>query len=340
MREKNNNTYPRLIADIGGTNARFAIETEAFQLEHIRVLACKNYKTFADAIEDYLAQLSMKIPRYVGVAIANPVVNDNIRMTNHHWHFSIRKMKEQLAVDTFFVLNDFQAQALAITQMTEENFDALNQLAEHHQPIPKETTVAVVGPGTGLGVSGLIPDGHGRMIALSGEGGHVTFSPHNQWERHLLSFSEKEYNGHVSAERLLQGDGLSLIYRFTADYNQVSPNKGTPMEVTHGALVEKDPLCIEVLSRYCEILGGFCGNVVLTIGGVGGLYLSGGIIPRFIDFLKQSDFCQRFEDKGRFVDYLHNVPVYVVTHPNPGLLGAAVALDNQLATSTPLPTVD
>ncbi|PID66237.1 MAG: glucokinase [Gammaproteobacteria bacterium] len=322
--------YPRLVADIGGTNARFAIETEPFQLEHLLVLPCQDYGTFAAAMADYLAQTAMVIPRHVGIAIANPVTADNIRMTNHHWHFSIRAMQKQLGVDTFLLVNDFRAQALAITRMSAANLALLNGPAEYH-PVPKDRTVAVIGPGTGLGVSGLVPDGRGRMIALSGEGGHVSYSPYDQLERQLLSFAKQIYGGHVSAERLLQGDGLLLIYRFMAGRNKTPPRKNTPAEVTHGALVEYDPLCIKVLSRYCAILGGFCADVVLTIGGVGGVYLGGGIIPRFIDFLKQSDFRRRFEDKGRLADYLRNVPVYVITHPNPGLLGAAVALDNKLA---------
>lgn len=321
--------YPRLIADIGGTNARFAIETAPFQWQQTLVLPCEQYASFAEAINDYLNQVGTTMPRHVGIAIANPVTGDKIRMTNHHWHFSISEMKKQFAVSTFLVINDFRAQALAITRMGEADFYYLNGLSKG-SPIPK-TTAAVVGPGTGLGVSGLIPDGRGRMIALSGEGGHVTFSPYDELERQLYAFAEKTYNGHVSAERILQGEGLLLIYRFLAEHRAITPQKHSPAEVTHGALVEKDPLCIDVLSRYCAILGGFCANVVLTIGGVGGVYLSGGIIPRFIDFLQQSDFRRRFEDKGRFADYLHRVPVYVVTCPNPGLLGVAVALDNELA---------
>ncbi len=323
-------SYPRLIADIGGTNARFALEVESFQLEHILVLPCTEYATFFEAITDYLKQTGIEIPNHIGIAIANPVTGDEIRMTNHHWHFSISEMHEKLGVETFLVVNDFQAQALAITQMNEENLHLLNG-SNQSSPIPKDQAVAVIGPGTGLGVSGLIPDGRGRMIALAGEGGHVTFSPYDKLERDLLSFAERAFDGHVSAERLLQGEGLLLIYRFLAGRNEVAPVKTTPAEITHGALVENDPLCKEVLSRYCAILGGFCANVVLTIGGVGGVYLSGGIIPRFIDFLKQSDFRRRFEDKGRFADYLRDIPVYVVTHSNPGLLGAAVALDNKLA---------
>ncbi len=327
--EVTKSNYPRLIADIGGTNARFAIESNPFQLENIIVLPCKDYATFFDAITDYIKQINIEIPKHIGIAIANPVTGDEIRMTNHHWQFSISAMQEKLGVETFLVINDFRAQALAVTQMNEENLHLLNGL-DKYQPMPKDKAVAVIGPGTGLGVSGLIPDGRGKMIALSSEGGHVAFSPRNELESQLLAYAEKVFNGHVSAERFLQGDGLLLIYRFMSELNGYANNKNTPAEITNGALLENDLLCKEVLSLYCNILGSFCANVILTIGGVGGVYLTGGILPRFIDFLKQSSFRQNFEDKGRFTGYMHNIPVYVVTHSNPGLLGSAVALNDFL----------
>ncbi len=323
--------FPRLIADIGGTNARFAIETAPLQLEKVMNLSCDAFSTFLAATQHYLAAHSLAIPRHACVAIANPVNGDSIKMTNHQWCFSIRAVKQQLGMETLLFVNDFQVQALAITQMSEDDFFLLNGTPRQH-PVPQKNTVAVIGPGTGLGVSGLVPNGQGRMIALSGEGGHVTFSPYDQLERDLLSFAKGIFGHHVSTERLLQGQGLVLIYRFMAKQINAPERKHTPAEVTHGALVEHDSLCIDVLSRYCAILGDFCANVVLTIGGIGGVYLSGGIVPRFIDFLQQSDFRRRFEDKGRFAEYLHHIPVYIVIHPNPGLLGAAVALHDELNT--------
>lgn len=322
-------TYPRLVADIGGTNARFAIEEAPFALSHIDVLPCVDYATLLAAMQAYLDKNNLVLPRHVGIAIANPVNGDNIQMTNHHWQFSISEMKKTLGVATFLVVNDFTAQALAITQMPAECLELLSGEARDN-PRPSDKACAVVGPGTGLGVSGLIPDGRGGMVALAGEGGHVSFAPNDATERELLTFAEKTLGGHVSAERILQGEGLVLLYHFMAQRAALSIEKNTPAEITHGALVEKDALCHEVLSRYCGILGSFCANVVLTLGGVGGVYIAGGIVPRFIDFVRQSDFRARFEAKGRFADYLRAVPVYVVEHEQPGLLGAAVALNNHL----------
>ncbi len=321
--------YPRLVADIGGTNARFAIETAPFELTRTEVLRCADYDSLLAAISAYLDKQALSVPENVGIAIANPVNGDLIQMTNHHWGFSIRELKAQLGIKHLVVINDFTAQALAVGRIPKSGLGHLNGplLAD---PTPKTQVCAVVGPGTGLGVSGLIPDRRGGMLALSGEGGHVTFAPVNALEQELKTYAHGIFGDHVSFERILQGVGLTLIYRFMAERNGVAISKNTPAEVTHAALVDKDALCIEVLSLYCAILGGFCADVVLTIGAMGGLYIAGGIIPRFKDFVKASDFRQRFEAKGRFRDYLSQVPVYVVEQRHSGVLGAAVALDNQL----------
>ncbi len=319
--------YPRLVADIGGTNARFAIEARPFELSHMDVLPCADYETLLLALRAYLDKHDLALPEHVGIAIANPVHGDRIQMTNHHWRFSINDMREELGVKTLQFMNDFTAQALAVTQMSAENITLLN--GESEKLLPTDKACAVIGPGTGLGVSGLIPDGRGSFVALAGEGGHVTFSPADEIERDLLQFAAQAF-GHVSAERLLQGEGLTLIYRFLAEREGLPVEKHTPAAVTRGALEEHDPLCVAVLSRYCAILGGFCADVALTLGAVGGVYITGGIIPRFVDFVRHSDFRQRFEAKGRFVDYLRAIPVYVVEHEQPGLLGAAVGLNNAL----------
>lgn len=321
----------RLIADIGGTNARFALATEAMKLSQIEVYRCTNYETLLDAIRAYLDQVKQPDVDHVVIAIANPVTGDHIQMTNHHWQFSIREMKAALAVETFLVINDFTAQALAVTAMTD---DELTQVGGGQRRY--EVPVAVVGPGTGLGVSGLIPGRDGRLIALSGEGGHVSFAPRDACERGLLAFAENRFGSHVSAERLLQGAGLVMMYQYFAQQIDQEAIYDKPADITHAALVDNDTLCLDVLQRYCMILGDVCANVVLTIGAIGGVFIAGGIVPRFIDFFQQSDFRVRFEDKGRFSHYLQPIPAYVVKHPQPGLLGAMVALSHELDESLPI----
>lgn len=344
--------YPRFIADIGGTNARFAIESAPLQLTQIHSLPTNDYATIAAAINAYLQQVGVSIDTIVDavIAIANPVTGDFIKMTNHHWQFSIKDLQSELGLQTLLVINDFTAQALAVTEMGAEVLTQIGGEAQAVQGIqdaedvqalsksesPNKATrspIAVIGPGTGLGVSGLIPDSNGRMTALSGEGGHVAFAPCNAVEQRLLNFARQTLasdDGHISAERLLYGAGLPLLYRFFAAEAGISAKDKKPSEVTHGALHDNDVVCREALLCYCGILGNFCADVVLTIGARGGVYIGGGIVPRFIDFLRQSTFRQRFEAKGRFSDYLKPIPIYVVTHPNPGLLGAATALRHAL----------
>ncbi len=322
-------SYPRLLADIGGTNARFAIETAPFQIKHKKNLSTKNFPQLLNAIQHYLETEGKSGIQHFAIAIANPVTSDEIKMTNHHWSFSIRQMKSDLQAKTLLVINDFTAQALAVTQMRDEHLSIIG----YHSLLPnaKPAPIAVVGPGTGLGVSGLIPNGRGKMIALAGEGGHVSFSPRDKVERELLAFAEEKFQRHVSVERLLQGAGLTLMHEFFAKQLGVKHyEKQTPAQVTHAALVQQDDICLNVLSRYCRILGDTCANVALTIGATGGVYICGGIVPRFVDFLQQSDFRESFESKGRFKDYMKKIPVYVVKYDNPGLLGVSVALEDFL----------
>lgn len=321
----NNAVYPRLIADVGGTNARFAIEREPLQFSEVQTLSTTDYDSLAGAIFAYLQTVNASV-KHAAIAIANPVIGDYIQMTNHHWQFSIRELQTQLGLTDLLVLNDFTAQALAMTVMDSAHLVQIGGRQDHQAENNVSLAKAVIGPGTGLGVSGLIPDGRGRMVAFAGEGGHAAFSPRDALEQRLLVFAEARFAGHVSTERLLCGEGFVLLHQFFANEAGQPIVPKTPSEITRDALNGSDALCQAVLSRYCLLLGEVCANVALTMGAIGGVYLTGGIVPRFIDFLQQSNFRQRFEDKGRFADYLTPIPVFVVKHPQAGLLGAAVAL--------------
>ena len=244
-------------------------------------------------------------------------------MTNHHWSFSIETTRQSLGLETLILLNDFTAQALAITQTKREDLVQVGgkELVEN---APK----AVIGPGTGLGVSGLVPSKAG-WVPLSGEGGHVSFPPFDDAEVMIWQYAKKKY-GHVSAERFLSGSGLTLIYEALAVKEGLKPKKLTPAEISENALSGSSPLCRLTLDMFCAMLGTVASNLALTLGASGGVYLCGGIIPRFIDYFKSSPFRNRFENKGRFDAYLASIPVYVVLSKFPGLIGSAVALDNHL----------
>ena len=316
---------PRLLADIGGTNARFALETAPQQFEHTEVFACADYDTIVDAAKTYLAQAGNPDVRHAAVAIANPIVGDWVQMTNHHWAFSIETTRQALQLDTLLFLNDFTAQALAITKALPEDLVQVGGMKPVEQA-PK----AVIGPGTGLGVSGLIPSPAG-YVPLAGEGGHTSFPPFDDAEVMIWQYAKRQY-GHVSVERFLSGAGLVLIYEALAEREGVKRQKPTPAEISERALSGSSPLCRLTLDIFCAMLGTVAANLALTLGARGGVYLCGGIIPRFIEYFKHSPFRNRFESKGRFDAYLAAIPVYVVLSRYPGITGAAVALENHLNT--------
>ena len=316
-------TYPRLVADIGGTNARFALEIAPQQFKFVEVLACNDYNTLVDAVKEFLRRHDISAVRHAAVAIANPIVGDWVQMTNHHWAFSIETTRQALHLETLLFLNDFTAQALAITRTLAEELLQVGGLAPV-EGAPK----AVIGPGTGLGVSGLIPSPAG-YVPLAGEGGHTSFPPFDDAEMAVWQYAKQRY-GHVSAERFLSGAGLVLIYEALAEREGARRQELTAAEISERALSGSSPLCRLTLDIFCAMLGTVSSNLALTLGARGGVYLCGGIIPRFIDYFRQSPFRNRFESKGRFDAYLAAIPVYVVLSKHPGISGAAVALDNHL----------
>ncbi|MDK4689608.1 glucokinase [Kingella negevensis] len=316
-------TYPRLIADIGGTNARFALETTPQKFEKIEVLPCNDYHTIVDAAKEYLRRAGKPEVKYASVAIANPIVGDWVQMTNHHWAFSIETTRQALGFETLLFINDFTAQALAITKTPESELVQIGGM----QPI-EDAPKAVIGPGTGLGVSGLIPSPTG-YIPLAGEGGHASFPPFDDSEIMAWQFAKRRF-GHVSAERFLCGAGLTLIHESLMEREGINRPPLSPAQISEHALSGSSPLCRSTLDIFCAMLGTVASNLALTLGARGGVYLCGGIIPRFIDYFKESPFRNRFENKGRFDAYLAAIPVYVVLSKYPGITGAAVALDNHL----------
>ncbi|MCF7520829.1 glucokinase [Neisseria sp. ZJ106] len=316
-------SWPRLVADIGGTNARFALETAPQQIESAEVLPCQDFDTVVDAAKEYLKRTGNPKVRHAAFAIANPILGDWVQMTNHHWAFSIETTRQALRLETLILLNDFTAQALAVTQTAPEDLVQIGG----QKPVagaPK----GVIGPGTGLGVSGLVSSPAG-WVALAGEGGHTSFPPFDDMEVWIWQYAKNKY-GHVSAERFLSGAGLSLIYEALAARAEVVPAYLMPSEITDKALSGTSPFCRQALDIFCAMLGTVASNLALTLGARGGVYLCGGIIPRVLDYFKTSPFRSRFENKGRFEAYLAAVPVYVVLSKFPGIVGAAAALDNHL----------
>jgi glucokinase len=316
---------PRLLADIGGTNARFALEVAPQQFAAIAVLACNAYPGLKEAVEVYLASAEVQALcnahiKHAAVAIANPVDGDEVRMTNHHWNFSIEGLRQELGLQTLLVVNDFTALAMALPHLSSEQKIKIGggtPQAGH--------AIGLVGAGTGLGVSGIIPFGE-HWIPLRSEGGHVTFSPSDETEIEILRFCWREYK-HVSAERLVSGMGLELIYR------ALSKDEGEVLdaaEISRRAGQGDCPICARAIDVFCAILGNVAGNVAVTLGAKGGMYIGGGIVPRLGPLFMQSRFRERFEAKGRFSQYLSQVPTYLITAEYPAFSGVSAILAEHL----------
>ena len=314
---------PRLLADIGGTYARFALEVAAGRFEHKLSMRCAEHADFHAAVTAYLAQLPVARIRNAAVAIANPVSGDRVRMTNYHWQFSIEEMRERLRFDNLVVVNDFTALAMALPSLLPHQ----RRQVGGGMALPRSVH-GLIGAGSGLGVSGLIPAEKG-WIALGTEGGHTSFSPRDEREIHILQYGWKHFP-HMSFERVLSGPGIELIYRALADRAGSRVEPLSAPEITRRALEDKDALCRETIDAFCSILGTAAANLAVTQGAFGGIYIGGGIVPRLGEYFDNSGFRERFEDKGRFGDYMKGIPTFVVTAEDATFLGASSILSAQL----------
>lgn len=308
-----------LVADIGGTNARFCLADADKKLLDEMSFAVAEYAAFEDALDAYLVKLGSPRPRRAALAVASPLTGDLVQITNSGWSFSAGQVQRRYGFERLLVLNDFSALAHALPFLAGAHLHRVGggQAAAN-------APMGVIGPGTGLGVSGLIPTPAG-WVALQGEGGHCTFSPANAHEAAILAIMQREFP-HVSFERLVSGMGLSNLYRATIELAGGVQEPLTPAEITSRAIAESDPICSAALETFCAILGTVAGDLALTIGARGGIFIGGGIVPRLGAFFDHSGFRRRFEDKGRFASYLAAIPTSVIRSSTPALVGAAHAL--------------
>lgn len=308
----------KFVADVGGTNIRLAQVHDGVLL-HVEKYLCNDYATIGDAIHNYFASFPELEFEAGCIAIACPITGDWVKMTNHSWEFSIKELTSQLNLKWLGVINDFTSVAHSLPVL------GADQKVQIGQGTAKPSAnIAVFGPGTGLGVDHLTMTAQGWK-ALDGEGGHVDFAPQDQNDLAIWHYLKKKL-GHVSAEEVLSGRGLVNIYHGLAEHNQLPPIYSDPADITNNALSGDCQLCLQTLQQFCRIMGSFAGNLALNLGTAGGVFISGGIAPRFVDFIRQSDFRARFEDKGRFSHYVATIPTYIITEPDHGLLGAAAYL--------------
>jgi glucokinase len=318
-------SFPRLLGDVGGTNARFALQFGPGEAPlDVEALRCRDHAGIAEAIEAYLSPRGRPVVRQAAIGIANPVTGDSVQMTNHHWAFSIEAVRCRLGLDRLLVLNDFKALALALPVLPREH---LRQVGGG-EPVP-EAPLALLGAGTGLGVSALWPaTGRRKPLPMEGEGGHVTLAAADDDEQAIVARLRQRF-GHASAERALSGPGLVNLYVAVCEVEGVAAEPLGPAEVTDRGLAGHDARCRRAVDLFFSLLGSVAGNLALTLGARGGVYIGGGIVPRLGDAIDRSPFRLRFEQKGRFAAYLRDIPVYVLHSPvSPALLGASRALDD------------
>ena len=319
---------PRLLADIGGTYARFTIETAPGVFQHSASLRCSEHDDFHGAVTAFLNGLPAGRVGHIehaAIAIANPVEGDQVRMTNYPWQFSIEQMRQRLGFESLVVVNDFTALAMSLPRL------APGQRRQVGGGTPRENSViGLLGAGSGLGVSGLIPAADG-WVALGTEGGHTSFSPRDEREIAILRYGLTQFP-HLSHERLLSGPGIELIHRALRAHAALPAQTLSAPEITRRALEGSDAVCAETLETFCAMLGTAAGNLALSFGAQAGVYIGGGIVPRLGSYFDRSPFRARFEDKGRFSDYVRAIPTYVITAEQATFAGASAILAAQLRT--------
>jgi glucokinase len=326
----------RLLGDIGGTNARFALQIAGARPKALKEIKTADFADLTSAAKAYLAATSpARPPRVAAFAVACPVIGDEIRLTNSPWSFSITEVRRRLGLDSLHVINDFEAIAWSVPRLGAGDVRKIGGGRAQ-----RRAAIAVIGPGTGLGVSALVPSAKGWR-ALATEGGHVTLAPANAREGRVLDILRRKFS-HVSAERALSGQGLVELYEAITLLDgtgnataagksmtpaAMTPSLMTPAKVTRQALGRRDPAAARALRMFSEMLGTVAGNLALTLGARGGVYLAGGVVPRLGRGFAAAAFRRRFEDKGRFSTYLGAIPTYLITHKTPAFTGLASFLD-------------
>jgi glucokinase len=305
-----------LIADIGATNARFALADEK-EIYHQKILACADYPTIVDAAQAYLAGVEKNMKPEHGVfAVAGPVSGDYFEMTNHGWAFSVNETAKALELSDLALMNDFKAVALGVPHLKP---DHIRQIGGDQKP-QTGGTIGIIGPGTGLGVASLFWDGM-RYLPNPCEGGHVTMAAKTQREFDIFRTLRYKYR-HVSAERVCSGKGLYNIYQAikVLDGRDDIPDR-TPEQIAECALNKTCTVCEESMDKMLGFLGTIAGNLALTLGASGGVYIAGGIPVKLGEAFFSSRFRGEFEAKGRYEGYLSEIPTYLITHPNIAFAG-------------------
>jgi glucokinase len=317
-----------LIGDIGATNARFAIVAPDLKMEELRVYRSSEYDSFSNVVQTYLeflAQQGLPRPTEAKLAIAAPVSKHKIvTFTNLNWSFSKDDLQAilQFKVDLY---NDLSAVALAVPYLDADDKLKLGDTVPSLDHAVSDDAIAIIAPGSGLGAAGLIRAAN-RWIDVGGEGGHATMAAATREETQVLDLLRLRWD-HVSAERVLSGPGLANLYEAVCILHGIVGPKLAPEQITaallktNGTREQTGLICGKAFDLFCSMLGTVAGNMALTLGATGGVYIAGGILPRVKDRLAASSFRRRFEQRGRLTDYMKRIPTYLILHKVPALLG-------------------
>ncbi|MEL7690565.1 glucokinase [Citromicrobium bathyomarinum] len=316
----------RLVAvDIGGTHARFVIATigndGTITLDEPVTLKTEDHASFQTAWEDFGRIQAGDLPKAVSIAVAGPVGGDVIRFTNNPWIIRPALVKEKLKVDAYTIVNDFGAVGHAVARAPETDF---LHLTGPDEPLAAEGTISIMGPGTGLGVAHVWRDGAGSYRVQATEGGHIDFAPHDMIEDAILARLRRRHN-RVSVERIVSGPAIVDIYATLARMENRATMEEDDRTIWQSGMDGSDSLAAAAVDRFCLALGSVAGDIALAQGGFGGVVIAGGLGYRIRDTLAQSGFAERFRAKGRFEKLMSSIPVKIITHPQPGLFGAAAA---------------
>lgn len=313
-----------LIGDVGATHTRVGlVDVAGDALSHLAVYLNSGFTGLKALLRTYLQETRGRCPANAILAVAAPVAGDEVQMVNLAWGFSREGLRRALGLERLEVMNDFTAIAWSLPQLGLGDRCPIGSPTEGPRG-----TLGVLGPGTGLGVSALVPNGDGWM-PIATEGGHVTLPAMNDDEAAVVGDLRSQF-GHCSAERVLSGPGLVALYgslrRLAGHEPDHDSSVPTPEVVTARALSGEDVYAVQAFALFFRFLGTVASNLALSLGARGGIYLAGGILPRIAGALMASDFRARFADKGRYRAYLEAIPIFLITHPHPALLGLRDAI--------------
>jgi len=311
-----------LIGDIGGTHARFAIcDIDELSVRHFVVFTTDMFSSLPDAVAHYLASIPDR-PDIAGFAVAGPITGDKIVMTNSSWEFTRGEVQAASGASRIHFLNDFEALALSLPYL---NAHDKRQLGGG-EPV-EYAPMIVLGPGSGFGCAGLIRH-HDSWVPIAGEGGHIAFAACDEREMAVLSRVAGK-TGYAPAQAVLSGRGLLAIHSALAEMDGEAEEDIASIDIVKRALKDEDERAIRTIECFSTILARIAGDMALVYGARGGVYISGGITPKILDFLQKDSFRATFENKGRMAAYLKDIPLYALMANDAGLRGTALAVSNR-----------